>query len=104
MCVHVASRRLTLPCSRAPGPGQRAGPRAHVVHGLTSHPGVRSVQGQLVVGVDQRQVLHAEAPQLVGQHALPLGTNSTKYQIKDKYQVNEAKQTKALNHIFLIIL
>lgn len=31
---------LTLPCSCAPGPGQRAGPRAHIVHRLPSHAGV----------------------------------------------------------------
>lgn len=44
--------RLTLPCSGAPGPGQRAGPRAHIVHRFPSHAGLWSVETQLIVGVD----------------------------------------------------
>lgn len=67
---------LTLPCSSALGPGQRAGPRGHLVHGVPSHARIVSVQNQLVVRVDESQVLHAEAPQLVWQNALSLGTTA----------------------------
>jgi len=34
------------------------------------------VQSQLVLSVDESQVLHAETPQLVGEHALPLGVTA----------------------------
>lgn len=71
-CGLCVSSGLTLPCSAALGPGQRAGPWAHLVHGVPSHAGVWSVQRQLIVSVDESQVLHAETPQLVWQHALPL--------------------------------
>lgn len=56
---------LTLPCSGALGPGQRARARAHLIHGVPSHAGIGSVQSQLVVSVDESEVLHAETPQLV---------------------------------------
>lgn len=63
--LSFGERSLTLACRSALGPGQRADPGPHVVRVLSSHADLGGVQNQVVVGVDERQVLHAETPQLV---------------------------------------
>lgn len=77
MCAPLPGRwdvcGLTVASGGAARPRQRAGPRAHLVRVLSSRPNLGCVQVQLVLRVDQGQVLHAEAAQLVRKHTLALG-------------------------------
>lgn len=103
-CGRCVLYGLTLPCSGALGPGQCARARAHLIHGVPSHAGIRSVQSQLVVSVDESEVLHAETPQLVWQHALSLGiTAGTKTGILDmqNYHYSELRGKKSSFFFFL---